>query len=1780
MLREFYDFIAKRINGYFQAISSQGILQLGESFCLKLDDEDMVEGVTESLRKLSEQNRTLGEYSYKCMDGTVYRTYTLKVVDDEIIIASQINGMTNDFLCATLRNAANDAKKPILMISSNPIDSAKSGSRNMTANGMPFYPGNLMQEIRKMAEESTQLTFLEQRILDFELSRRESDVFSDKTSLYEYKDLLSIMSGGLVARNNFPGFRLFYVDGKKDFSNFGKMQIDKELKKNNQFFERIDRSIRFGNLESDLSNDFEDSFIIRIERTRKDDPENWSTLFTYAEVLTAMEKKQAKKENPLQIDLEDITIYGEIPLESLALDEKVLIRNEGSMTTKKRRRSMIIFNPDKYPMIHIRVACNVKVHYNDISADDISFVKEANNLVFELNRSGISFHKIEITDTANDITYIFKICILDLYATYLAETIKRNFIINWKKTKSKSSIKLLGIGTDLIFNQNGAKNMSEKLDDNEEYRCNYDERLHLYASEDELANYGCGINIQINFAGIVVPFSLFPDEAKSVEITGRKILRDKIATKGNFEFIDNLHIYKESQEYFAKANLLRELRIEQQIVDDGITCGKCRHFYASEQVKIEKVNLEIESNLLDSYLNLLAAYKSASTVPTLAYMGGEIKKAAQKYLEAFKQVFVTLEEGKPFSKLQEEALFLGSISVGNEDNEILLTPLHPLNIEYQLMLAKEKSIDSASDIVVDRLNSINLLPYIRRNKKIYKVSDQLYSTEWKYYAPAENRKYRGSRRYVPKLVEEKIVEFSSHFKYIFEDINNKTIKINLINMGDCSDVFIGIAQYFIHSVNRQPDVDQLMRFEIHVYTDDKKGNVFSNLRDYGLLKKYLADMKLSVVSGITMNNLEGIMSKNVACYFYKDTGKNYAYAHISFYEMESEVTSEIATMNQIETGAAIGGILSGVPSSKYGQKYRTGFGTKYAKRTKLIELAEQYNALVQVGTTGNPYYSGSSISTQIDSKAEDKMNGIYDASNWVVFVNPKVDLDFFSEKEANSDLLIIHYSDQYTSSSGYDAITVTQKSKQYSKVIQEYLKDKGIDAELRDISNIINLFNAINGDWLLRLVSSKKMVGANKDSTFSREKISIVAAIKFMLAFLRHPDILWVPISLEEMLRVSGGAGLSRDEGILSAKNLGFEKGPTSDDLLFIGLNYNADKLKIYLYPTEVKTGINDNVVIKKAFEQSASTANGLKQAFAPNDELVGTILYKVNRNFLMQLLVTSCKKMKVYHVDDSQKWDIVIDQFREAILNEEYEISDDIREVLGKGAVLSFRKAHIERRTSFKEDAINFIEMLEYDEFELILKTVDEISDNIALRQDNEFMLFNEKDISGLTGDFSKLNVTKFEQDKTAQDKEICECSGQKEERNPDDEPFDEPQNTLSEMNELEVSSPGIQVKFGVNQQNGMDVIWEPNNTDILFHTNTGIIGTMGTGKTQFTQSLIAQIYQKRTANIASDDVGILIFDYKGDYNETKTDFVKLTDAKVYRPYHLPFNSLALAWSETPKPLLPVHTANTFVDTLAKVNSSLGPKQKNILLNCIDEAYSRCGIKKADSSTWANEPPTFANVYQIYDLDEDIKKGDVLDAILSKISMFEIFEPVASNTKSLFDLLHGVVVIDMSGYDADIQNLVVALTLDLFYSQMQAAGHSKLEGSYRQMNKLILVDEADNFLRECYPSLRKILKEGREFGVGTILSTQFLKHFVTKEEDYSKYILSWVIHNVADLANADVRFVFNTQPGSSDESRICSDIKNLKKHESIVKIGNVQDPIYMKDNAFWKYAKEILEER
>ena len=59
------------------------------------------------------------------------------------------------------------------------------------------------------------------------------------------------------------------------------------------------------------------------------------------------------------------------------------------------------------------------------------------------------------------------------------------------------------------------------------------------------------------------------------------------------------------------------------------------------------------------------------------------------------------------------------------------------------------------------------------------------------------------------------------------------------------------------------------------------------------------------------------------------------------------------------------------------------------------------------------------------------------------------------------------------------------------------------------------------------------------------------------------------------------------------------------------------------------------------------------------------------------------------------------------------------------------------------------------------------------------------------------------------------------------------------------------LKVEFGKDVQSGEVIYWEPTNTEKLFNTNTGIIGTMGTGKTQFTKSMITQLVRNQQNNV-----------------------------------------------------------------------------------------------------------------------------------------------------------------------------------------------------------------------------------------------------------------------------------------------------------------------------------------
>ena len=166
---------------------------------------------------------------------------------------------------------------------------------------------------------------------------------------------------------------------------------------------------------------------------------------------------------------------------------------------------------------------------------------------------------------------------------------------------------------------------------------------------------------------------------------------------------------------------------------------------------------------------------------------------------------------------------------------------------------------------------------------------------------------------------------------------------------------------------------------------------------------------------------------------------------------------------------------------------------------------------------------------------------------------------------------------------------------------------------------------------ILRMLSYK--------SHFPVEKLSILSAMKLAVKRYSIEGIIWVPISLEEILRVSGAVGLARNEAIFSAKNLGFD-GATSDDLLLVGICDN-NGVKVTFYPIEVKIGHVESGYLEKGVHQAKKTRQIFDDILGKGsctDKPIKTRLY---RNFFMQQVMVNAEKMLMYGVGDGkQGWD------------------------------------------------------------------------------------------------------------------------------------------------------------------------------------------------------------------------------------------------------------------------------------------------------------------------------------------------------------------------------------------------------------------------------------------------------------------------------------------------------------------------------------------------------------
>ena len=1722
MLDQFYSYLSNKIIEFF----IKNPLMAGTKYNIQFETDDQVRELYEKLK----ENTLYRKYEYQNHNGVVkYNSYQLEFGGKQLIVASTIDNVQPDFL-TRLRNMVGAEvgyeNKAILFIHNTTLDSIMGGTESLAKEGMPFNIDTIQKDIKIQLANSS-FTEVDKTIVKMNLERKKNTLFQDNNSIFEYVDILNIINKSCIEKEEYKNFGLFYDSKLNEFS--GKYLLER-LKNNSNYYERVDEIHNYGNPETQLEKYFDDKGIDKLKLS------NWKEV-DFKDVQKSIEEKR------------NLT-----PLEYISSSQG-WDREEGTTKAKSRIRNIMVFNESGVESVDLEFSFDNYLKNEFLKVDgNVEAVTSGKKIKATIKSGNIKASFYKITYKNENTKFEFKIVMLKCNDKCL-ESIKAKYSVIVNKKDPYISIKT---NDSLVVFNEFAKNQSvyEIYDNNHFINVQDNEKVIVKVNENfEYENDNDLIRFDLKIQNERVPIGIVGTNEKVAPIEGLKVWKLKRENKSDFKLIGDNKLQHGTREYFARDEFRKNLNLEKQMIDLEGLC------FIDAVDGLNKLDIDINSDVKDAFYEIVNYYKLSKKLPSLAYLNEDLISIYEKFITVYIKALSEIKEGEYLSKKQKNLFKIGSIKREIEDRELILTSLHPLNIVYQLKFYREIDGEVIVDEVIKKFNTTYLLPYIiDENDKLFIPMEQQHSPEWKYYVDENLPRYKSSRDFVSKLVDEKIDEFVSHFKYMFDMGNNAPIRINLINTGDSKEILQGIFNHYIKQL-KSSKTGEVLPVDLFIYSDKNITNAFEEVafnEDVNSLKE-IYSLDLSVDNMAEEDVLD--LYRDKIHFYCKKLDEGVEYAHITFLEMNNEVRKITSNMNDIPSGVILNGEISGLPSVFLGDSYRTGFGTKYANiDNKLMTIAIKLNAL-NAASSGEPFNSEQCKAISVPNRSKNTLDKIYHASHWITFINPKVDLNFFKNDPEAKDLLIIHYSDQYTVAGGYDAITVTRKSEPYQRVIEEFLIKKGVENAYDYSPSVINMFNAINGDWLLRLLSSK--------SYFPNEKISILSAIKLALAKFKKENIIWVPISLEEVLRVSKGAGLKQTEGFLSAKNLGFNNKVTSDDILFVGIETIEDKVVVHYYPIEVKIGENNSSYIQKGIEQAKFTKNIFNKTLLPNENGTLTINQKVYRNFLMQLVVTSAEKLKLYNVYNEGQWDKIIDSdLRRKLLNEEYEISTSMDNSMGEAAVISFRRGSTSNYIK-QENGVMVIEMSEEDGINFITKSVQQISEII---NKDKFGAFNNKERS--------CNQESNKQEIIKNSEISCDYTKTKENKKTilsmDKNTDDEPEKIITKFNDRHIEknideNKNMKILFGVNQKNNSKIYWCPNDTDKMLHTNTGIIGTMGTGKTQFTKSMITQIYKESINNVDGKKVGILIFDYKGDYNKSKQDFIEATDAKVFELYQLPFNPLSIVKTETIKPMLPLHIANSLKETLAKA-FGLGIKQETLLRDLIMEAYEKRGIIKNKPETWDNPSPTLKDVYDIYVNREDLKE-DSLYATFSNLIDFEIFETDPFKTKGLFDLIDGVTVIDLSGYDPGIQNLVVAITLDLFYSQMQAYGHSKIDGSLRQLNKIVLVDEADNFLSKNFSSLKKILKEGREFGVGTILSTQLLSHFSTGENDYANYILTWVIHNVADLNNKDVRYIFNTQ-SKHDEETLFNKIKSLSKHYSLVKMGDIDRPIYMKDKAFWELIK------
>lgn len=1254
----FYDYLTERLTCHLKKN-----LRNGDRFFFQLDNIEELNSFYNYLKNLESSEN----FVYKHPLGSEYKSFTLNIPNSNcrLLIAATTEGITPDFL-VLLRNCVAEEREEfkdtaILFLTHLPLDSLSGGSGNLTKDGMPFNIKNLAQHLEGDIRNSS-LTKGEKEILNFYLNKKLEGLY-DTPSLWDFEDILAILTLEKIEPSLFGKLELF-PDEWLELYPLSRKELEIRIEENDRLFQKVRHALTYS--EDDLFRFLDEDGAKKILALKEMD--SWKTL-DFSIIRDSEERFQDLKR-------EKIEYLGAGSSHNIEIWEK---------REREKKVSIIIFNPDNLEEIPLTFEFDKKLNGDLVKLTPKSLERE-------VRRNRITLNLKLIPDSSNFFKFIYdfgrkttiNITVLNFHSYYLDAIKSCSYVRTIGQRKGEIIINLPDSEIHLGSPEKPVKNIFDLSD---EERISFSQSaLKIDSAESFQDEFTVTLKLDL---GGELPLRFKSEVKRNFPWDGSQVFKQKRELEENFTFdIERGKISHSTSSYIIKNEFQEFLELESQLL------------------KTTR-DLDIDSNLKSAYSDIIQYFNEMEILPSLTAMDSYLVELYREFLILFNEEIETIEENRAIIN-QPLKRDLWNIGMVKHRDIWYLTPLHPLNMAYQLELYERAGNEPLSSTVLERLKGSSLLPFIERDGELYRVLDIKGVPEWKMLKKFQESCIGDAGGFLSRIVLDKLKDFFFHFRYLFPFGSRAPLKIKIIHLDKDFEITRGLIEFIIWEI-RGMGLKNIVPLEISLHAEKYKSSELDNLSKFKNFEELTGYFNIDEsITGVDEGDILRAIRDNIR-YYQRD--REFSYSHISFYKMMQKGESAKNLAREIPSSIGLGGLISGCSALAGTSDYRIGFGSREFSEThsQLLKTAKNLNELICNMDNGgkNSYQKDHVLVTSTSLNENLEMNRVLSSSFWVNFIEPNVNLDYFYRN--NRDLAVIHYSDQYTSSTQYDSITVSSRTEQYQKLITQYLDSipllKNSDFHRENVSKeLIRFFNSFNGEWLLRIV------GDRGNLNFQREKLSIIAAIKNLLLSLERENMIWIPISLEEILRVAGSVGLRREDGMFSAKNLG-SSGRHSDDLLLIGIEFSQVP-KLHFYPVEVKIGNSISAVVKKAEEQILKTVQLLKENLTKESEDYNSFKNSFYRYFFIQLLLAASEKLAVNGVILTQDDIARIDSIKGALLRDEYLIDGSLENEIGAGGILLF-----ERDTPYEKKIemdyarnIMFYRFKESRAYTSIIQTLDEM--------------------------------------------------------------------------------------------------------------------------------------------------------------------------------------------------------------------------------------------------------------------------------------------------------------------------------------------------------------------------------------------------------------------------------------------------------------------------------------